>query len=402
MEPAQLQLLALIERHGSMAGAAQALGRTPAAITQQLAKAERELKTTLVHRGPRGAALTAAGALLARHGRIIDEETQRAALGLDGLLGRLSLRLRIGAFQAAALHLLPPALTALRHRYPAADLTVTDVSSDQGVDEVVAGRLDMAVIASWDTPITPPDLVTVHPLLRDPMVVVLPDDHPALTATALAESALAESALAETALAETVLAETALAETALAETALAETVLAERTLAERTLAETVLAETVLAETALAETVLAERTLAERVLAEVALGGSARAESAPVGLEQFRDEAWVTILAGHAARAQFDRVTAAAGFTPRIRFQTASYDVAQALVGTGIGVALVSRLALAYAPRTAHRALRPPVPHRDLQVVTMTDATVTPMVEVFLRLLRDVANDLESGWAAEDG
>ncbi|MEU8230622.1 LysR family transcriptional regulator [Actinoplanes sp. NPDC048967] len=302
MEPAQLQLLALIDRHGSMAGAAQALGRTPAAVTQQLAKAERELGTILVHRGPRGAALTAAGALLAQHGRVIDEETRRAASGLDGLLGRLSLRLRIGAFQAAALHLLPPALTALRHRYPDADLTVTDITSDVGIDEVVAGRLDVAVIASWDTPLTPPERVTVHPLSRDPMVVVLPDDHPALAAPG-----------------------------------------------------------------------------------------------PVALAQLRDAAWVTILAGHAARAQFDRVTAAAGFVPRIRFQTASYDVAQALVGTGIGVALVSRLALAHAPGTAHRALRPPVPHRDLQVVTMTDATVTPLVAVFLRLLQDVAGrDDEDG------
>ena len=166
MEPAQLQLLALIERYGSMAGAAQALGRTPAAITQQLARAERELRTTLVHRGPRGASLTAAGALLARHGRVIDEETQRAARGLDGLLGRLSLRLRIGAFQAAALHLLPPALTALRHRYPEADLTVSDITSDQGVDEVVAGRLDMAVIASWDTPVSPPGEVTTRAAAR--------------------------------------------------------------------------------------------------------------------------------------------------------------------------------------------------------------------------------------------
>ena len=302
MEPAQLQLLALIERYGSMAGAAQALGRTPAAITQQLARAERELRTTLVHRGPRGASLTAAGALLARHGRVIDEETRRAARGLDGLLGRLSLRLRIGAFQAAALHLLPPALTALRHRYPEADLTVSDIASDQGVAEVVAGRLDMAVIASWDTPVSPPGEVTTHALLRDPMVVVLPDDHPAL-----------------------------------------------------------------------------------------------AGPAPLGLEQLQDAAWVTILAGHAARAQFDRVTAAAGFAPRIRFQTGSYDVAQALVGTGIGVALVSRLALTHVPRTAHRELRPPVPYRELQVVTLTDAGATPLVEVFLQLLGDVAADLVSGW-----
>lgn len=331
MEPAQLQLLALIDRHGSMAAAAQALGRTPAAVTQQLARAERELQATLVHRGPRGASLTAAGALLARHGRIIDEETQRAAHSLDGLLGRLSLRLRIGAFQAAALHLLPPALTALRHRYPDADLTITDIPSDQGINEVLAGRLDMAVIASWDTPIKPPDPVTVHPLLRDPMVVVLPDDHPALSAPSPPDR--------------------------------------------------------------------ERPSGGDPLpgrAEVAGGGGARL----IGLEQLRDEAWVTILAGHAARAQFDRVTAAAGFRPRIRFQTASYDVAQALVGTGVGVALVSRLALTRAPGTDHRELRPPVPHRDLHVVTLADATLTPMVEVFLGLLRDVAADLESAWGAD--
>jgi DNA-binding transcriptional LysR family regulator len=130
-----------------------------------------------------------------------------------------------------------------------------------------------------------------------------------------------------------------------------------------------------------------------------LTGSALVGSALLGLEQLRDEAWVTILAGHAARAQFDRVTAAAGFAPRIRFQTASYDVAQALVGTGIGVALVSRLALTHAPRTAHRELRPPVPHRDVQVVTMAEAGATPLVEVFLGLLRDVAGDLAAGWEA---
>ena len=36
MDPAHLQLLALIARHGSLAGAAHALGRTPAAITQRV------------------------------------------------------------------------------------------------------------------------------------------------------------------------------------------------------------------------------------------------------------------------------------------------------------------------------------------------------------------------------
>lgn len=41
---------------------------------------------------------------------------------------------------------------------------------------------------------------------------------------------------------------------------------------------------------------------------------------------------MVIRGGSAARAQFDRFTGEAGFEPRIRFETESYDLAQALVG----------------------------------------------------------------------
>jgi DNA-binding transcriptional LysR family regulator len=298
MEPGQLRLLALIERHGSLAAAAAALGVTAAAVTQQVARAERACGASLVRRGPRGASLTAAGALLATHGHGIDRHTQEAGTGLAALLGELSLRLRIGAFQAAALRLLPPALTALRHRHADADLSVVDITSDQGMPAVAAGELDLAVIAAWDQPPVPPEHVTLHPLLADPMVVVLPDDHPLGSA----------------------------------------------------------------------------------------GGR-------LDLARLRDEAWVTIIAGHAARAQFDRATVAAGFTPKVRFQTASYDVAQALVGTGIGVALVSKLALSATPGTVHRELTERGLHRRLYAATLADASLTPLVGAFLALLHDVAADI---------
>jgi DNA-binding transcriptional LysR family regulator len=101
---------------------------------------------------------------------------------------------------------------------------------------------------------------------------------------------------------------------------------------------------------------------------------------------------VTIRAGHAARAQFDHAAAAAGFTPKVRFETESYDVAQALVGTGIGVALISRLALTHLPGTTHRELAPPTMHRRLYAVTPADTTLTPLVDAYLHLLHDVAAD----------
>jgi len=306
VSPEQLRLLALIERHGSLAAVAQALGLTPAAITQQVAKAERDCRAPLVLRGPRGASLTEAGTLLAGHGRHIDAETGRATEALDALLGRLSLRLRIGAFQAAALHLLPLALTALRHRHPAADLSIMDVMSDRGIPAVAAGELDVAVIASWDQRLAPPDHVEVHELLTDPLVVVLPDDHPL---------------------------------------------------------------------------------------------AREAPASPIGLGRLSDEAWVVIRAGHAARTQFDRAAAAAGFEPRVRFETESYDVAQSFVATGIGVAMVSRLALTRLPGTVHRELAQPGLGRRVHAVCLADHRLTPMVSLFLQLLRDVARDITDAWPA---
>lgn len=182
-----------------------------------------------------------------------------------------------------------------------------DLLSERGMEEIAAGRLDLAVIASWAALPDPRPEVTVHPLLIDPMVVVLPDDHP---------------------------------------------------------------------------------LAAR-----------HPRDTPLHLEELRGESWVTILAGHAAREQFDGATADAGFTPKIRFQTASYAVAQALVGTGIGVALVSRLALIHAPGTTHRELAHPQLHRRLHAVTATETSLTPLVDIFLTLLRDVAEDIATTWTA---
>lgn len=296
--PDQVRLLALIDRTGTLAGAAEILGVTPTAVTQRLAKAELDWGTTLVTRSPRGAVLTPAGRLLAPYGEAVDREAVAAADAFEVFLGHASRRLRIGSFQAAALHLLPPALTALRHRYPDTDLSVVDIPSDRAVQAVASGDLDLAVLASYDIPPIPTAGVTTHHLVRDPLVAVLPDDHP-------------------------------------------------------------------------------------------LAG----HTTPLRLRQLRDETWVLIRAGYSARAQFDRAARDAGFTPHVRFETESYDVAQALVGTGIGVALVSRLARTDTPGTTHRPMRSPALHRDIHVAIPTDTSVLPLADTFLGLLRDVASNL---------
>ena len=68
----------------------------------------------LVVRGPRGARLTEAGQVLARHGKTIDDACVAARRDLAGAVGEASTRLRIGTFGSAAIRLLPG-----RHDRPA-------------------------------------------------------------------------------------------------------------------------------------------------------------------------------------------------------------------------------------------------------------------------------------------
>lgn len=308
IEPADLRLLHLVELTGSLAGAADELGVSPAAVTQQIARLETRAGLELVARGPRGARLTPAGATLAPHGARVAEELRRAGDSLDMLRGARAERLRIGAIHGAALHLLPPALTALHHRHPHAEVTVSDLLSVDAVAAVQDDTLDLALMAVWDEePAVPPGLAT-HELLVDPMLVALPADHPVVRA--------------------------------------------------------------------------------------------RPRGRSVSLGRLAEESWVVIQSGMAAREQLDRAAGAAGFTPRVRFATGSYDVAQALVGTGYGVAVVSRLARTDHPGTVVRALRPRLTRR-IVAVTAADLTLVPLVRTTLGLLADVADELARTWREED-
>lgn len=301
-------MLALIRRHGSLAGAARELGLSPAAVTGQLARAERDWKVPLVVRGPRGARLTPPAEALADAGDTIGQECARVADTVASLLGTLTRRLRVGAFQAAAQHLLPPALTALRHQQADADLAISEITSVQGPELVASGDLDVAIVNSYRPELTLPPGVRAYWLLSDPIVLCMPDDHPLVR-----------------------------------------------------------------------------------------GGAGRGG---LRLEQLSDQPWIVITAGHEARRQFDAATAQAGFTARVAFESENYHVAQSLVGTGIGVAMLSRLTVASTPGAVHRELAEPRLHRQIYAVTPADTTLFPLADVLVGLLKEVGDDIRETWDAQ--
>src|SRR5687767_6287798 len=114
----RLKALHAIHVYGSVGAAAEALMVTPSAVSQQLAKLEREIGARLIERNGRGVRLTDAAGLLAEHAEKILALVETAEADFEALRGEVVGRLNVGAFPTAARGLMPPALVELRERHP--------------------------------------------------------------------------------------------------------------------------------------------------------------------------------------------------------------------------------------------------------------------------------------------
>lgn len=174
---------------GTFGGAADVLGFSQAAISQQIASLEKVLGQPLFDRpgGPRRPTLTPAGDVFVTHARAIlarlelaDSHLQELATGQGGLL-------RVGTFQSASVKLLPQVVSILKQESPGLDITL--VESDDNpelIDKLLAGELDVSFVVG---PLNDDRLETVH-LATDPFVIVAHVDDPAAKGTAFPLRAL--------------------------------------------------------------------------------------------------------------------------------------------------------------------------------------------------------------------
>lgn len=177
LDASHLQLLAAVRRAGSLAGAARSLGLTPPAVTQAVARMERRVGAGLVERGARGAHLTPLGELMADEGDRVDALVDRAADRASTYLGEHASRLRVGALASTIRPVVADALAHVRLRRPDAALSVVEVGSGEGAEQVRAGTLDLAVVATYGDLGPAWSDLTVRQLAVDPLLLVVPDDH---------------------------------------------------------------------------------------------------------------------------------------------------------------------------------------------------------------------------------
>ncbi|KNB49440.1 LysR family transcriptional regulator [Streptomyces caatingaensis] len=175
----RLRALHAVAVHGSVSAAALALGYTPSAVSQAIAKLERETRTTLLERRGRGVVLTDAAVRLSATARELLVLVERAETELEERRGLPTGRLTVGAFPTAARDLLPGVLARLAREHPTVDARLTEVDPHLSVGLVAQGVVDLAVAHDWDiNPLPAPEGMERAALGQDPCDVLVPAGHP--------------------------------------------------------------------------------------------------------------------------------------------------------------------------------------------------------------------------------
>src|SRR5438067_13263545 len=114
----RMRVLREVAAQRSFSAAAEKLGYTQSAVSQQIAALEREAGATLIERNPRGIRLTDAGEALVRHADKILARLAEAEAELDAIAGLKGGRLRLASFPTAGATLVPAAAADVSHPPP--------------------------------------------------------------------------------------------------------------------------------------------------------------------------------------------------------------------------------------------------------------------------------------------
>lgn len=174
----RLALLQELRRRGSVRAVADALSYMPSTVSQQLKVLEREVGVTLVDRVGRGIRLTREGELLAERAAVILAEVERAEADVAAVRSRAEGDVRVAALQTASLALLPRTLELLKGVEPHPRMLVSRIAPERALGALAAREFDIVLGEEYpDLLVTRQADVGIVPLLRDPLVLVVPPDY---------------------------------------------------------------------------------------------------------------------------------------------------------------------------------------------------------------------------------
>lgn len=181
MDTRLLHYFVAVAEAGTITRAAERCRIAQPSLTQQLKRLETTLGVQLLDRLGRGVALTDAGRALLPRARRILAEVRDAEVHLQSDVESGVGRLTIGAIPTMAPYLLPDPLTRLRDEYPACELTVRENLTEHLIELLIDNEIDVALVS---TPIEH-ELMEVEVIGQEPLLVVVPTEHPLREAGAI-------------------------------------------------------------------------------------------------------------------------------------------------------------------------------------------------------------------------
>jgi DNA-binding transcriptional LysR family regulator len=146
----RLRLLHELHRRGTVSAVAEALSYSPSTVSQQLGVLEREAGTPLFEPAGRRVRLTDAAIVLAAHAEQLLAAVERAEADLAAAAaGAVAGVVRVGSFQTASLHLLLPAIVALRESHPGVQVRLVESEPEPALEALRSHQLDLVLADEW-------------------------------------------------------------------------------------------------------------------------------------------------------------------------------------------------------------------------------------------------------------
>jgi molybdate transport repressor ModE-like protein len=182
MDPAESRLdlrffvtLDEVARTGSLTAAAEALGYTQSAVSQQISRLEELVGQRVLNRsaGSRTTTLTPAGRVLLRHAQSLRATLESAAADIGALAQGLTGILRVGCYESVGGTLLPAVLDSFTREFAGVQVALTEVADDgELLDRVHRDDLDLTFVV-FPLPEGP---FRSRALAQDPYVLVVGED----------------------------------------------------------------------------------------------------------------------------------------------------------------------------------------------------------------------------------
>lgn len=166
--------LAIVDS-GSFSGAADKLHITQPAISKRLASLEAQLAQPLLERGQRRLTLTEAGRTLLPYARRILDESHNARMALASSASSPGGSLNVITSHHIGLHHLPNWLKTYTQSYPAVNLSLQFMESEQAYDALGMREAELAFVTLNERLV---EYVEVYHRWEDPMRFVCGPDHP--------------------------------------------------------------------------------------------------------------------------------------------------------------------------------------------------------------------------------